>query len=166
MDNLIKVKGAIKGSDDATGNHEEPPSPSQLSAEDTDGMIVACIPLHTHHAEHEDEEPQDPSQLPPPTHNGDDEMSLDPFRDSSLPPSDDDDKGGESEAAALLNLDQEDEDVDATTYCQQMKAHFDEHKDKEQFPEIWEDVYKHALLHLTDTTDLKPAPVHNLIMKV
>ncbi|KIK77945.1 hypothetical protein PAXRUDRAFT_17161 [Paxillus rubicundulus Ve08.2h10] len=59
-----------------------------------------------------------------------------------------------------------DEDVDATTYHQQMKGHFDEHKDEEQIPEIWEEVHKHALLCLTDTTDLKPAQVHNLIMKV
>ncbi|KIK76420.1 hypothetical protein PAXRUDRAFT_170033, partial [Paxillus rubicundulus Ve08.2h10] len=55
---------------------------------------------------------------------------------------------------------------DATTHCQQMKAHFDEHKDKEQFSKIWEDVHKHTLLHLADTMDLKPAQVHNLIMKM
>ncbi|KIK77438.1 hypothetical protein PAXRUDRAFT_17497 [Paxillus rubicundulus Ve08.2h10] len=340
MDDLIKVKGTIEGSDDGTGNHEEPPNPSQLTAEDMDKLpYVSQIPLHTCHAEHENEEPQDPSQLPLHTHNGEDEVSLNPFRDSSLPQSDDNDEGGESEAAALLNLDQEDEDdtsrqtpqlirgalhphwvcsmlagqltegtdgenegsndnqsdweaddrahkeraknkhaqlggsppsafgteasngggsdaptshkgkavacpcakiednhchgrihgegmqkaveigehtvaeadkiakeyskqcstilklaglsgsstqstsdwncyqvwyaskhpkdedVDATTYRQQMKAHFNEHKDKEQFPEIWEDVHKHALLCLADTTDLKPAQVHNLIMK-
>ncbi|KIJ21122.1 hypothetical protein PAXINDRAFT_152773 [Paxillus involutus ATCC 200175] len=309
MDDLIKVKGTIEGSDDGTGDDEEPPNPSQLTAKDTDSTgwqilvfipdpaelpYVSQIPLRTRHAEHEDEEPQDPSQLPPHTHNGDDE-------------------GGELEAAALLNLDQEDEDgkhiltegtdgenegsndnqsdweaddrackeraknkhaqlgssppsasgteasngggsclhaksggtwrmhsnnyhcghfpgegmqkavelgectvaeadkiakecskqrstilklaglsgssarstsdwncyqvwyaskhpknedVDAITYRQQMKAHFNEHKDEEQFPEIWEEVHKHALLRLADTTDLKPAQVHNLIMKV
>ncbi|KAF9237416.1 hypothetical protein BU15DRAFT_75957 [Melanogaster broomeanus] len=46
-----------------------------------------------------------------------------------------------------------------------MKAHFDEHKDEAQFPEIWEEVHKHNLLRLTDTTDLTPAQIHNLIMK-
>ncbi|KIK76421.1 hypothetical protein PAXRUDRAFT_170032 [Paxillus rubicundulus Ve08.2h10] len=56
MDDLVKVKGAIEGSDDGTGDHEEPPNPSQLTAEDMDAELpyVSQIPLHTHHAEHED----------------------------------------------------------------------------------------------------------------
>ncbi|KIJ10617.1 hypothetical protein PAXINDRAFT_16387 [Paxillus involutus ATCC 200175] len=55
MDDLIKVKGAIEGSDDGTGDDEEPPNPSQLTAKDTDELLyVSQIPLHTCHAEHED----------------------------------------------------------------------------------------------------------------
>ncbi|KAF9237415.1 hypothetical protein BU15DRAFT_75956 [Melanogaster broomeanus] len=88
-----------------------PPYPSQPplhthNAEDEDVMP----PLHTHNAEDEDDEPPYPSQPPPFTHDDDEEESRKPFQGSSLPPSDDE-EGAESGAAALLDLNwEEDED--------------------------------------------------------
>jgi hypothetical protein len=56
--------------------------------------------------------------------------------------------------------------VDAVLYRQQIKSQFDLHKDEEQFPDIWEEVRAHALLHVASTKDLTPIQIHNLVIRV
>ncbi|KAF9222120.1 hypothetical protein BS17DRAFT_818799 [Gyrodon lividus] len=58
------------------------------------------------------------------------------------------------------------EDADMIDYGRKMKTQFELHRDKEQYPDIWEEVHAHDVLRIADTRDLSPQQIHNLVIKV